>query len=811
MKQRTVLRHPPGPAAARTLATAVAGILSAQSVPAADAPAPGGNALEEIVVTAQKRVENLQDVPISLQALDGRTLEALSVTDFDSYAKYLPSLSYQTYGPGQSQLYVRGVTNGGDGLRVGSAPLVGLYLDEQPVTTIGNNLDVHVYDVERVEALSGPQGTLFGASSMAGTLRIITRKPEPGQLEAGYDLQGSLVDSGGAGGSAEGFLNVPLGSRAAIRLVGYTVRDPGYVDNVTPDPPLVFPTSGAVRDNSALRENDFNTLQTDGARAALRFDLNDRWTVSPAVAWQEQSAEGSWASMPALGERKVARYVPESNDDRWVQAALTVEGRIGRFDLIYSGGYLDRSIDNVADYSDYSYYYDVLYPGYFGNYFLDDSGSVIDPSMYTRNHDAFTKQTHELRLASPQDARLRFVAGLFWQRQTNDTYNAYRVDGLAADLSITGQPGVNYLNSQERVDLDRAVFAEGSFDITPAWTATVGLRLFDYDNSVIGFFGYGPSHVSQVGEGADSAAPCLPDTVGRHPGERPCNNIDATTSGSDLTGKANLTWRVAEGRMLYATYSTGFRPGGVNRNPVRPPYQPDTLDNYEFGWKTEWGDGRLRWNGALFYEKWQDAQFGVSGPNNITEIVNAGRARIQGIESDVQWAVGDHLLLSASATYLDAELTTNSCQYVNPQFDCSIPGPPASPGDPPQDNFTLAPEGSRLPVSSRFKMNAVATYSFRWGSLDAHVQGAVVHQSDVIPVLEVDSAALLGRQPAYTTLDLGFGLARGNWTADLRVENATDELGELSRYAPCAPSVCSSPNVVTVRPRTFELRFGQRF
>ncbi len=148
---------------------------------------------------------------------------------------------------------------------------------------------------------------------------------------------------------------------------------------------------------------------------------------------------------------------------------------------------------------------------------------------------------------------------------------------------------------------------------------------------------------------------------------------------------------------------------------------------------------------------------------------------------------------------------------MNPQFDCSIPGPPASPGDPPQDNFTLAPEGSRLPVSSRFKMNAVATYSFRWGSLDAHVQGAVVHQSDVIPVLEVDSAALLGRQPAYTTLDLGFGLARGNWTADLRVENATDELGELSRYAPCAPSVCSSPNVVTVRPRTFELRFGQRF
>ena len=263
--------------------------------------------------------------------------------------------------------------------------------------------------------------------------------------------------------------------------------------------------------------------------------------------------------------------------------------------------------------------------------------------------------------------------------------------------------------------------------------------------------------------------------------------------------------------MLYATYSTGFRPGGVNRNPVRPPYQPDKLDNYELGWKTEWVDGRLRWNGALFYEKWQDAQFGVSGPNNITEIVNAGRARIQGIESDVQWALGDHLMLSASATYLDAQLTTNSCQYVNPQFDCTIPGPPATPGDPPRDNFTLAPAGSRLPVSPRLKFNAVAHYKFTLAGLDAYVQGALVHQSDVIPVLEVDSAALLGRQPAYTTVDLSFGVAHGNWTADLLVENATDELGELSRYAPCAPSVCTSSNVVTVRPRTFGLRFGQKF
>ncbi|MGB7740721.1 MAG: TonB-dependent receptor plug domain-containing protein, partial [Steroidobacteraceae bacterium] len=238
----------------KPLAFAIAGILAAHATTAAETS--GG--LEEIIVTAQKRSENLQDVPISIQALDSRILQQLSVSNFDSYAKYLPSLSYQTYGPGQSQLYVRGVTNGSDGLSVGSAPLVGVYLDEQPVTTIYNNLDVHIYDVERVEALSGPQGTLFGASSMSGTLRIITNKPQIGEFEAGYDLGAVQVDSGGAGGSIEGFVNVPLTDRAAIRLVGYTVSDPGYIDNVTPDPLLVYPTSGFVRDNSELREKNFN-------------------------------------------------------------------------------------------------------------------------------------------------------------------------------------------------------------------------------------------------------------------------------------------------------------------------------------------------------------------------------------------------------------------------------------------------------------------------------------------------------------------------------------------------------------------------
>ena len=810
MKKKPAAFRRTSPRVLRPLALAIAGILETPSAAAADTL--GG--LEEIIVTAQKRSENLQDVPISIQALDSRTLQQLSVNNFDGYAKYLPSLSYQTYGPGQSQLYVRGVTNGSDGLSVGSAPLVGLYLDEQPVTTIYNNLDVYIYDIERVEALSGPQGTLFGASSMSGTLRIITNKPQIGKFEAGYDVGATQVDSGDSGGSIEGFVNVPLTDRAAVRLVGYTSKDPGYIDNVTPDELRVYPTSGFVLDNSDLREKNFNAVETSGARAALKVDLTDTWTITPAVTWQTQDADGFFASDPTFGERKIARYSRDFYEDSWYQAALTVQGKIANFDVIYSGGYLDRDIHNSYDYSDYSFGYDsyyVDYPDYFGNNFVDNDGEFIDPSQYTVNRSKFTKQTHEFRISSSAEAKVRWVAGLFLQRQTDDNYNAYTVDGLADERSVTDQPGVNYLNSTSRMDVDRAVFADVAFDLADDWTVTLGGRAFDYDSSIVGFFGYGPFYSDRVGEGENSGSLCDPDSIGKKPALRPCNNIDADTDGSDFTGRANVTYRIDGERMLYGTYSTGFRPGGVNRNPVRPPYGPDQLENYEVGWKTGWAAGRVRWNGAVFFEQWDDAQFGVAGPNNITETVNAGRAEVAGIESDVQWAVNDQLTLSASATYLNAELKTNSCQFVNPQFDCSIPGPPATEGGEPQENFTLAPAGTRLPVSPEFKMNAIARYEFKAGTYDAFAQGAVVYQSDVIPVLAVDDAAVTGKQPAYTTADLTFGLAGSSWTAELYVENVTDELGQSTRYTPCSASICTSPIVITVRPRTFGLKFGQRF
>jgi len=284
-RKRKLKRMGPGFAGVHLASTLLAGAPAAY---AQQAGSQGTEApvLEEVVVTAEKRSENLQSVPISVEALDAKRLEELHVTDFDSVAKYLPSVSFQTLGPSQAQIYFRGVTNGSDGLKVGSSAMVGVYLDEQPVTTIGNALDIHVYDMERIEALAGPQGTLFGASSMAGTVRYITNKPDPTHTYGGYDISGIDVAHGGNGDKLEGFINLALRDNVAIRLVGYSERDPGYINNVAGPPGEVYPTSGVVRENTQYQKTDYNNVGTQGGRAALKVDFADTWSILPSVIYQ---------------------------------------------------------------------------------------------------------------------------------------------------------------------------------------------------------------------------------------------------------------------------------------------------------------------------------------------------------------------------------------------------------------------------------------------------------------------------------------------------------------------------------------------
>ncbi|WP_308238318.1 TonB-dependent receptor [Phenylobacterium sp. J367] len=616
------------------------------------APALAQTALDEVVVTAQKRSENLQDVPVSVQALGAERLDELQVTDMADYARFLPNVTIQTAAPGFSTIYMRGVASGENNNHSGPLPSVAVYLDEQPVTTITGPLDIHVYDIERVEVLSGPQGTLYGASAQAGTIRIITKKPSPAGFEAGYDLDLNKFSHSDVGYGFEGFVNQPVGELAAVRLVAWAEHDGGYIDNVpgTLTYPIGIPPDnlGPVTvNNNSLVEDDYNEVDIYGARAALKIDLNENWSIMPTLNAQRTEADGNFSYDPGKGDLKVSRYRPERSDDKWVQAALTIEGAVSDLDLVYAGALMKRWVDTESDYSDYSYFYDTL-AGY-GVYWLDNAGNPHDITQYIQGKDAYKKQSHEFRVSTPVDRPLRVTMGAFYQRQTHNIQQRYKIDALADDLEVPGWPDTIWLTKQLRVDRDYAAFMDASFDVSEKFSLNAGIRFFKAKNSLQGFFGFGEGY-----SGGTGVAACFKDTAIVKGG--PCTNVDKTTEDNGNTYRLNAQYEIDDDRMIYVTYSTGYRPGGINRRGTLPPYESDYLKNLEFGWKTMWLENRLRWNGAAYLENWDDFQFSFLGANGLTEIRNAGKAKMLGIESDLSWAVTDGLTINAAGAYTDAEL-----------------------------------------------------------------------------------------------------------------------------------------------------------
>jgi len=552
--------------------------------------------------------------------------------------KLLPSVSYTTAGPGFGQIYMRGVASGGDGNHSGSLPSVGIYLDEEPITTIQGPLDLHMYDIQRVEALAGPQGTLYGASSQSGTIRYITNKPDSSAFSASISAEVNAIDHGGEGFVTEGYVNLPLTEWMALRVVGWSKQDAGYIDNVLAS--RTYPSSGitvSTADSGDLRK-DFNFADTRGGRAALKIDLNDNWSITPTISGQGQHTNGVWAYDPKnYGDLNTARFKPDNSEDRWTQSAMTVQGKIGDFDIVYAFAHLNRDDHVDSDYSDYSYWYDVNKA--YGSYIHDNNGNLIDPTQFIHGRDNYTKTSNELRLSSPKDARFRYTVGLFEEQQEHKIHQQYIINGLSDEQTVSTIPNTLWLTEQTRQDNDSAIFGEMTFDFTDQWSGTLGGRYFKTKDSLFGFFGFGDWGWSSEGEAA-----CPTPKVQYL--DAPCAYLNKTTKENDSLGKASLQYKIDSDKMIYATWSEGFRPGGINRRGTLPPYQSDFLTNYEFGWKTEWFDHRLRWNGAVFQENWKDFQFAILGANGLTEIKNAAQARIRGIESNIVWAATYNLTLT---------------------------------------------------------------------------------------------------------------------------------------------------------------------
>ena len=830
---------------------AFAGPVFAQTAPAeggAPARAPVSDAMSDIIVTAQKRDENIQTVPISMQALSTRKLDQLNISNFNEYTQLLPSVAFQTLQPGLTTVYMRGVASGGDGNHSGSLPSVGSYLDEQPVTTIGGTLDIHIYDVARIESLSGPQGTLYGASSEAGTIRIITNKPDTAGFYGRVDGEINTVNKGGVGGKLEGMINAPLSDRAALRVVGFYQRDAGYIDNVAGTRTFCGTQikdnngniinclkDGISVNNKALVKKDYNDTETWGGRAALKVDLDDNWTVTPTVLYQEQRSHGIYGFDPSVGDLQVQRFYPEYRRDRFIQGALTIEGKVGNWDLTYA--YLDRRDYQLTDNTDYAEAYDSLYQsqgglaGYF--YYRDAAGNTLDPRYLGIGTNHFKKMSQEIRVTSPSTERFRIVAGAFYQRQSNLIHQDYQIAGLAPDLSVNGMPNSLWLTQQYRLDKDYAMFGEASFDVAPKLTLTAGARAFIYDNSLVGFFGFGRNPAADAsgipytarpynggGSSGTGVAGCfltngrtLKEMVdaGQNPvpfapaavAGSPCTNlaifsgtgvVPRRTQGQGVTYKLNATWKPSDQLMLYATWSRGFRPGGINRRGDVRDYAADFLTNYEIGWKTTLLNGMLRFNGAAYQQNWNTFQFSFIGSNSLTIIQNGPNARIRGVEMDANLIAGP-LTLTAAGAYTDARLTNDLCRAVA----CS-----GNPLD------LLAPSGTRLPITPQFKINGTARYTVPLGSAKGYVQAVVAHQSSASSDLRVDKAAALGRLQAYTTGNLALGAEFTNYNVEIFVQNLWDERGQISRYQDCG--ICDTRlYIVPIMPRTIGIRAGAKF
>ncbi len=819
-------------------------------VAALAAPGAAQAALDETVVTATKREQPLQQVAVAVQALDAAALDALGATRFEDYVHHVPVLHSAGRGPGQATLFLRGMAV--EPITVllsaaqGSAPNVALLVDDQPVTAPGRNLDVYPVDLERIEIMPGPQGTLFGASAQAGTVRLVTRRPSFDGFEAGGDVMLADTRGGDASAGVEAFLNVPLNDRVALRGAFYNTRHGGWIDNVagtfTTDP-AVNPASNATPDavryqaatNAALVDDDFNARFQHGARLGARVDIAPDWALLVQHTRQALGADGVFDYDPEVGDLEVERYFPDRLRDDFDLTTLRVEGRLRGLDLIYSAGLLDRDIDQSVDYTGYNNvggqisYYTCTYddPRLADEFGFDPAvitpagRECLDPVKGVRIRQDHRRWTHELRVHTPADRRTRLMLGAQYDHLRIDSMDDFiypaipdlgfapnaPIPGAAANDASTRPPEVAFFNDVTRTERQLAAFGEIGFDVIPAlFEVALGFRYYGLAQGFRGQSAFASGiFAGSVDRGAgrnyDNAGsiddpsfdPDAPPAPGGVDPDVPGHST-APLKQSGWIPRLMLSLTPTAHTRYSLSYSEGFRPGGFNRgggvfslNPGFPTvpttYETDDVKSYELGWKTQWLDQRLRFNGSAWYIDWTDMQIPRFDPENIsilTFIDNAARSEIWGLEADAAWAVNARLTLHAALAWQDASLVEISSAFVD-----------------------LPEAGARLPLVPEFQGSARARYDWSAGGHDLFVQGGLVHAGASYSALALDERE---RQGSWTTLHAAAGIARDAWRLQVFADNLTDRRPQrfINRQD-------NTRRIATERPRTVGVRVSMRF
>ena len=850
-----------------------------QSAPdAAAAPADAGTGLTEIIVTATRDKSSVQKVPISMQALDSSKLEERQVKGLSDFAALLPSVSFAGIGPGRSTAYFRGIVPAG-----GNYASVGYYLDDIPIT--GTEVpDIHVYDFERIEALSGPQGTLYGAGSLAGTIRFITNKPKIGKFDMGFDLETNKYGHGTVGEQVEGFVNLPVTSTLAVRAMAYYRHDGGYVNN-TPNngkfndgTPSILnlgdnnPATFQVLNNAAIAKNAYNPIYEVGTRIEALWEAAPGWDVMPAITAQRQISDGYFGYDPRVGDLQVHDYDGTRQDDKWMQASLSIHGHIGDFDLVAATGVFRRKTVLNNDYTYYTVTYDKFGAGYESYLqFFDKAGCtgsgatlkcshLINPTQYYHDDTLRNKFTQEVRLRTPASWPFDLTIGGFYQSQQQQNNNHYAIHGLDQIVGYTqsgggdsnpagfgipvdqggtmvlGSPAVKedgfYIIETNSYYHDEAIFAEGHYKITSNLKATGGIRYFWTDYATLGFSGVAGSALNTVTSlnvptgtyGCPVPLPtarltCLnsnfaaKDEVGRY-------------KESGETHKVAIDWQFEPSKMLYFNYSTGFRPGGFNR-PLRirnvgiatvPSFKSETLTNFELGIKSTWNN-IFRFNAAIYLENWNNIQYSVvvSGTQGAGMTGNAGKAQVKGVEYDADLKLGK-VTLSTSGAYNDAKLKGNFCNFAFSAATLSISQLPTCAlgafveGSNPPTPQVAAADGTRLPRQPKFKGTTSIRYDTEISGHKAFLQGAALYQTGATQDLNVADDALLGDTPGFVSFDFSGGLTLGKSRLEFFITNAFDRRGQLTKNTFCSITFCSgSSRTFTIRPQFFGLKYAWHY
>ncbi len=868
-------------------------------------------AIADIVVTATRREESLNKIPLAIQALSGDSLTDLNITKFDKLIEYLPNVRSASRGPGASSIFIRGLSTDAPGLQIagtaGAQPTVALYVNDAPASLVGRNLDLYTVDLQRVEVLAGPQGTLFGASAMGGAVRYITNKPDASEFHAGFNASYAMTRYGEDSVAGDAFINVPIiKDKLAIRAVVYSDRQGGYIDNVAStfqmpfnanagvagklpegNPLLVMRaiqacqqstvlvggvpscgTSGGaylynaptrkVLNNDAFVEKDYNDATYRGGRLALSWQFNDDWSLDLMHVRQELDTDGVFDFEPDVGDLKVTKFNENSLKDRVNISTWTLNGRLGALDLIYTGSFLKHRATQVADYAGYSniglylpyyecdrgVYYTAAYNGNIGN-------TCYAPNKSYQVRNRTKRMTHEFRMTSPADKRLRGTVGLFYD--DNKLYDNTDWSYLSTDAGFiyrrAPNPAVNpndpsvrpikvgFFNDIQRRDKQFAAYGEASFDIVPEkLTLTGGLRYYNEKASINGSsstsFGTGGRGIYNPATGTYTASATPPQYYGISAN---LNDLYKDISPAKYTGvlyKANLTYKFGEGSLVYATFSDGFPPGGFNRRPCRigsatcptaadfarlGTYVPDKVTNYEIGGKFALLDRRLQLNLAAYQIDWKNIQITVFDQNisNQTFTTNLLDARIKGIEGDLTWRATSEFTINSAFSFNDSEMTKyrKNTKVLRPlggplalspkfQFNARLHWEKElSSGLSPFANLSFHHVGKSISdvidnVDIRYQSsNPTLGYAT---STPVLYNGVLVKPGDVIK--PIPAAQNLG---SYNTIGASFGVSKDDWRIEIFGDNLTDERPELYKSGNDGEI-----RTTTSRPRTVGIRFS---